>query len=323
MCVCSSWQHACVIMRHWWLVRLPGVAAEILAADLSSVDADVNIVVLMEWCPDDVRHASETGKCSAKLYALISLVRKMMKGDVQANERMNSSISSNVDFAPNIGLPLLDARTRIKRELQIGTRGAATKWSILQPRAEQVLRTALQHLDAGHALDADASRYATAVPSVGLPSLQDSKKTPDAQWAAAAALQINKLHMSSRGELGVNYLLKFGHDDVQIGTLLHACVDKYYSVWTTVAFHVVAIDGDGFVVDLIVPFVFVPALIWHASNANTHSCDNIVCASILVLRSFRRFTLHCLHSVVHVLHVDNNACAWLGLAPISSIPLAT
>ena len=228
-------------------------------ASLGDADTDVNIVALMEWCPVDIRHASETGMCNIKLFSLITLVRRMMKGDVQANERMNSSISSNVEFAPNIGLPLLDARTRITRELQIGTRGASTKWSVIRPRAEQVLRTALQHLDAGRAVEADVSRYATALPSKDLPSLQDGKKPANAQWAAAAALQINKLHTSGRGELGINFLLRFGQGDVQLGSVLHACVDKYYSVWTAVEFKVVAIDGDGVVADLTVPFVFVPA----------------------------------------------------------------
>lgn len=234
-----------------------GVAAEILSADLSDGDTDVNILVLMDWCPDAIRHASETGTCKLDLFALVKLVRRLMKADVQANERMNSLISANIDFAPNIGLPLLDARTRIKQELQLGTRGAATKWSIIQPRAELVMKTALQHLLAGQVVESNPLRYSTAHPSVDLPSLSDSKKTPEAKWAAASALRINKQHAELAGELGINFALKIGKNEtLTVGDVLHVCVDKYYAVWTTVEFQVAAEDSDGCAASLRIPLRF-------------------------------------------------------------------
>ena len=105
------------------------VALEMLAADVLLDETDNNIIVLRSWCPDDLQQASALGTCGPKLFTVIKLARMFLKADVQENEGANSLIRCITDRAKNIGLPLLCARTCIKKALGLGARGAPSQWS--------------------------------------------------------------------------------------------------------------------------------------------------------------------------------------------------
>ena len=81
--------------------------------------------------------AANTEMLGTELFVKLSVARAVIKADVQFNEGVNNMLKTEAKRSPTIGLPLLDARMRLKTRLQQYEKDAA-KWHERKKLAHQV-----------------------------------------------------------------------------------------------------------------------------------------------------------------------------------------
>jgi hypothetical protein len=147
---------------------------------------------------DDLQVAKVHGTCGRHLYRFSLVLRIHLIMDTQSVEGINSLIRVNCTRCRRIGLPLLSARTQMKKALSLGTRNAATKWSEVRPIAESILNRCHQQHDQAANVLADNDRWDTAplypltgalgaAPPLPLPAASAASAAASAAAAAAAA----------------------------------------------------------------------------------------------------------------------------------------
>jgi hypothetical protein len=117
--------------------------------DTPSGQLEVNAQKLRTLWPGDLRQAAATGRASPRLYTFAWTTRKMMRSDVKSNEGHNSLIKTIADRCRHISLGLLSVRANVKRELNVGTRGAHSRWSRLRDHAERMLEDSMDNYEKG------------------------------------------------------------------------------------------------------------------------------------------------------------------------------
>ena len=138
-----------------------GVARELLTRD----GFDDTAMKLKAWCRGDLEQAALDGTTGQQLHTCVFLIRAHVHADTQENEGANSVIRVISDRCRNIGLPLLDARVRLRKALGLAQRGQRTRWADRRPHALALLRTATQPQAAGRRILGDeVDRFATAIP---------------------------------------------------------------------------------------------------------------------------------------------------------------
>ena len=93
-------------------------------------------------------------------------MRRFMKGDTQAVEGLNKLVQLQGNRSPNISLELLCSRVQIKAQLghmgvSAGMPGVSqkTRWSAVEPAAQQLLATCMQHSQSDGPLGHEALPY--------------------------------------------------------------------------------------------------------------------------------------------------------------------
>jgi hypothetical protein len=112
------------------LVFVPLVGGGLGAHLLETADEDLESCArkVKRLFLDDVTVVRDTGTCPDDLWLLFRTVGLIFKADVQELEGVNSMIKGINSRCPNLTLPLLDARIKIKKALGFGARGAAAGW---------------------------------------------------------------------------------------------------------------------------------------------------------------------------------------------------
>ena len=82
--------------------------------DTMDQDLDITTRKLRLLCPADIEVAATTGLCGRRLYTILLTFAKMMFGDIQELESLNSLLKIQSRKAPNASLELVDARVRLK-----------------------------------------------------------------------------------------------------------------------------------------------------------------------------------------------------------------
>jgi hypothetical protein len=98
------------------------------------------------------------------MFSIAAMYRNNVRGDVRINEQYNSLIRQQSERCRRISLPLLSSRCNLKKFLNVGTRGASTRWSVLKPRAEILLKELLNQHAAAQEIIAEDNRWAVAPP---------------------------------------------------------------------------------------------------------------------------------------------------------------
>ena len=130
-----------------------------LAADEGLLEA--NTLKVLRLCRADVEQAAACGRTGPLLHSIAASMSTAGKVDVRVNEGHNSLIRACCERARHIGLPLLSTRCNIKKELNIGTRGANSRWQRLRPVCAGVLEDCLNHYSAAFtSVLSDSSRWA-------------------------------------------------------------------------------------------------------------------------------------------------------------------
>ncbi len=83
-----------------------------------------------------VERAAGDGTCTDDLWLLFKSMGLLLKADVQELEGVNSMIKSICQRCPNLTLPVLDARLRLKKALGFGGRWMATPTTPISTLAE-------------------------------------------------------------------------------------------------------------------------------------------------------------------------------------------
>ena len=197
------------------------------------VMVNLNLAKIVAWCRTDIEAAASTGLCPIKLYTLVFVFRRYMPGDTQAIEGVNSIARLLSERCRAIGLPLLDARTRAKKEL--GGVGQQSRWSERRPLALRMLHDTMLHYDDGKRLQQNHQRFESATPlpltksffRVDDSSLQ--KTNPDESVESMkdnwTRLQVLKLHRTMKKAF-VCKVLSFDKD-LRTGWIV---IDKLYAV---------------------------------------------------------------------------------------------
>lgn len=193
-----------------------------LANDWST---DKSMLHIVAWCRADLQEAADKGTTGMRLYTLVNGIRCFLHGQTQDVEGVNSVIRLLCDRCRNIGLQLLDARTRIKKALGLGSAGQSSRWSQRRPKALKVLEESLRHVEAGRAVVNEAGRFDFAVPAPLPPSHVkggcNARVSPARKWAQACAL---KFHTSCKVPC-VTKLFAF-EAVLDVGATCYVIVDK-------------------------------------------------------------------------------------------------
>ena len=120
---------------------------------------EINARKLKALCREDLRTAALDGTASPLLYMVCRLIAVFHHGDVWANEGFNHLLKSVIERSHNIRHALLDARSRIKKELGVGVRGVSTRWREIKPRAVNLVNKCVDEYN-DVKKRADISRYA-------------------------------------------------------------------------------------------------------------------------------------------------------------------
>ena len=220
-----------------------------LAADEGLLEA--NTLKVLRLCRADVEQAAACGRTGPLLHSIAASMSTAGKVDVRVNEGHNSLIRACCERARHIGLPLLSTRCNIKKELNIGTRGANSRWQRLRPVCAGVLEDCLNHYSAAFtSVLSDSSRWAppelevpwpTAAQMDSVPSGLVERPVEDLAWAT----KVNLLWHKEFGTVSARccMLVGKGHAELAAGDVVYIVSDKSYSMGVLTACVVYGREG--------------------------------------------------------------------------------
>lgn len=184
---------------------LPGIAAKMLCKEPDSPRTTCQAVALVvARFETAIQAAAETGRCEdAQLYSAMLAIRLHATGTVQPCEGVNSLIRFQDQRSPNIGLPLLSARIKLKKALGIGSRSAPKGWRLRREGARKLVELC-NSVSARWQQVRREQRYTTPAPVALQPPVIVQFNVQTKAWAATWAMYLNKRIQQnfSDGKLG-------------------------------------------------------------------------------------------------------------------------
>ncbi len=224
---------------------------------LGPTGLDITTLKLFYRYRADFESAAKHGVIGNQLYVICKLFRRCLRCDVQANEGYNRLLKVISTRSPNMTLPLLDARTNVKKLLGVGARGACTRWTHVRNKATEVLEAATNFYDS-HASVLSIDRWTTPLPSHGLPEetvvskvystiSPEARVTASNKWAVCFSLKLHRLFkdIDSRLALFIKDVNSPGGHELQDGDLVYFTSEKSYSLACTVGCRVSLGGGVG------------------------------------------------------------------------------
>jgi hypothetical protein len=202
---------------------------------------DNTILKLMCILRPEFDLAARTGKTGNTLYAIAKVMRRHVPCEVETNEGYNRLVKCVSERSPNINLCLLDARVNVKKRINVGSRGATTRWSQVRDRATHILNEAVDFGSDLSIVSVDPDRWAVPQPTVDLPNRKlllsaskdlDLGESPQTTWAC---LQSLRLHRIRKGPCSIDsriaYFIKPSTSPIlNEEDLLMFIADKNYSL---------------------------------------------------------------------------------------------
>ena len=258
------------------------MAQSILATDNEFLDITTRKV--KQLLRPELMRAASNGVADPVLFAMSSGLRELAKSDVRQNEGMNSLIRTLCQRCRHIGMPLLSARTTIKKEIGVGMRGACTRWRDIRDKAAQVLEDSISHYSDAHAgVLCDTARWDCPPPSGDLPSsdillrtykrLNPSPHSADAMiWANRMSLTLSSHfpHPTARACVSCRPFRDEIHSSLRVDELAYLCSEKsYQQLWLTTC--KVHRRGDALIVKHVMPRQVISAYSLFAQLYETHA----------------------------------------------------
>ena len=151
---------------------------------------DVNTLKIFRAFKSDIELASKTGRTGFGFFVFVKALRRLWKGDVRENERLNKQLKLYGDRAPNSSLDLIASRICLKYKL--GAKGfsetdfpttkkpsksVARNWSNLRSMAAKVFDTCMEHwVDGANEVLSQENRFAEVADTSWCPSKEDVYK---------------------------------------------------------------------------------------------------------------------------------------------------
>lgn len=219
---------------------------------------DHNACKLKIIFPDALNDAAVSGKCSnLQLYTLARAVRTFLEGDVQVNEGVNNMIKKITGVATNIGMPLLDARIKLKKMIGQGVSRAGTtlRWKHRKPRVMAIMNETADYVFEARSVIENVKRYSPAPVAIFPPDATSNLSEPGKSktWALGYSALFNKtakkqlVDVCSEGNM-LRMCFAPGLAEggcIRMNDVAYVCYFRYYAQWTAARYHVTGIDDNG------------------------------------------------------------------------------